>query len=428
MLADAERALAAASPGGIAGAELFYEHVHLTFEGNFLLARVIAERVEQALALSSGVRWPEPGQCAQRLGCTARDVQLALSDVRGRLADVPFTFQSDHGEQIRRLMEASRGLPLPNSAQTLREARAAVEAALQQWPDDDVLWEQLGEIRQVQGDFAGALDAARRSLEKVPSNAGAWLLCGILLAQEGKYEDAIAAFKKVFALDPQAVWARHNYALCLEKLGRRDEAVAEFKHALALNPEYGTSWLALGQLHESMGRTNEAGQCFARAMTNRVNQVDDLTLLARFCASRQWFDLAITNFAAAIELSPSDAGLHLEAGRVLVALDRHDEALQHYQLAVEIEPGQVQPHMQLGVELGRRRKPVLAEKEFREALRINPDFVEARINLGIALHQQQRFDDAFRQFEEVLKRNPSDPNALRYIQQLQNRSPSTSNR
>src|ERR1039458_615956 len=43
-LADGERALAEASPDGIPGAELFYEHVHLTFQGNYDLARAIAEK------------------------------------------------------------------------------------------------------------------------------------------------------------------------------------------------------------------------------------------------------------------------------------------------------------------------------------------------------------------------------------------------
>lgn len=428
ILADADRELAAASPGGISGIEFFFEHVHLTFEGNYLLARVIAERVEQALALSSGARWPEISQCAERLGYTARDMQLALSEVRGRLADVPFTFQSDHEEQIRRLTEAGRQLPPPNSAAALGQARSAVEAALQQQPDDAVLWEHLGEIRQTQGDSAGALEAARRSLDEVPSNAGAWLLDGILLAESQKYEDAIAAFRKVFALDPQAVWARHNYALCLEKLGRRDEAVVEFKRALALKPEYGTSWLALGQLYENLGRTNDAAQCFDRALTNRINQADDLATLARFCTSRRWFDRAATNFAAAIERCPSDAGLRLEAGRVLVALGRHEEAAQQYAAAVELEPDQVQPHMQMGVQLGRLRKPALAEKHFREALRIKPDFIEARVNLGIALYQQQRFEEALVQFEEVLQRNPNDPNALHYFQQIRNRTPLQPNR
>jgi len=423
ILADSERALADASSSGIPGNEFFHEHVHFTFEGNYVLARVIAEKVEKALALPEGTRWPEISECAQRLAFTARDAQLILSDIRGRLEDEPFTFQFNHDEQMRRLAETAHSFPVPNSPAALRKAQTITEAALARWPDDATLWEQLGEIRQDEGDYAGAFDAAEHSLEKLPSNAGCWQLDGILLAQAGKYEDALAAFKHVFGLDPQAVWARHNFALCLEKLGRRDEAVNEFKRAVALKPDYGTSWLALGQLYEEMGRTNDASACFNRALTNRVNQADDLAALARFCFNRHWFDLAATNFASAIELRPSDAGLRLESGQALVALGRHDEALQQYQAAVELEPDQAQPHMQLGVELGRLGKHALAEKEFREVLRLNPSLNHARADLGIALYEQGKLNDALAQFEDVLQSNPSDATARHYVQKLQNRNP-----
>ena len=420
-LADGERALDKASAAGIPGADLFYEHVHLRFEGNYVLARSIVEKVEEVLPLSHDAQWPEISQCAQRLGHTQRDTQLAISDILGRIADVPFTFQSNHDEQTGRLIGAARTLPPPNSRPSLAEARSAVEAALARWPDDAVLWEQLGEIEQEQEDYAGALAAAQRSLGKLPSNASCWLLNGILLAQQAKYDDAIPAFKQVLVLDPQAVWARHNLALCLQKLGRRDEAIAEFKRALVLKPNYGTGWLGLGQLYEEMGRTNDAERCFSTALTNRVNQSDDLATLARFCVGRRQFDLAATNYAAAIELCPLDPGLRMEAGRALVALGRHEEAMRQYQSAVELDPDHVQPHMQLGVELGRLRKPALAEQQFREVLRLNPDLNEARVNLGIALYEQGKLDDSLRQFEDVLQRSPNDPNALHYVPLLRSR-------
>jgi len=422
-LADGERALAEASSDGIPGAEFFYEHVHLTFQGNYFLARAIAEKVEKVLMLPESAPWPDMAQCAQRLGRTPRDTQLALSVLFGRLGDVPFTLQANHDGQMRRLAEAARKLPPANSAAALRGAQSAAEAALARWPDDAVLWEQLGEIKQAEGDYAGAVAAAQRSLDQAPSSDECWLLYGILLAQEGKYEDAVAAFKRLLALDPRAVWGRDNLATCLEKLGRRDEAVVEFKHALALKPDYGTTWLALGQVYEEMGRTNDAEQCYNTALTHRINQAEDLVRLARFCASRRWFGLAVTNFAAAIEISPSDPGLRMEAGRALSVSGRHDEAARQYLAAVELEPDQPRPHVQLGFELGRLGKPAPAEQEFRQALRLDPDLIEARVDLGIALYEQEKLDDALKQFEDVLQRDPKDATALHYAPLLRNRTP-----
>ncbi len=423
-LADGEDALAAASPDGLPGANFFYEHVHLTLQGNYLLARAIAEKVEKTLTLPENAPWPDITQCAQRLGYTSRDTQLALSIVFGRLADVPFTYQANHDEQMRRLTEVARSLPPANSAASLREAQTAAETALARWPGDAEMWGQLGEIKAKEGDYDGAIDAVQHSLDRVPSRGSeCWLLYGTLLAQEKKYEDAIAAFKRVNVFYSRADWAGYNLASCLEKLGRRDEAVAELKRVLALNPDYGTGWLALGQLYEQTGRTNDAEQCYNTALTNRVNQVDDLARLARFCASRRWLGLAVTNYAAAIELNPSDPGLRMEAGRVLVVLGRHDEAAQQYQAATELVPEQPQPHMQLGFELGRLGRLAQAEKEFRQVLRLDPNSIDARVALGVALYDQEKFDEAHEQFEDVLQRDLTDATALHFAQLLRNRTP-----
>jgi len=423
-LADGEQALAEASSDGVPGAELFYEHVHLTFEGNYVLARSIAEQVEKELRLPKSAPWPDLAQCAQHLGHTPRDMQLAWSILFERLVGVPFTFQAGHDEQMRRLKEAVRELPPADSAASLRGAQAAAEAALAWRPDDAELWEQLGEIKARRGDNAGALAAVQHSLDLMPNQGTeCWQFYGTLLAQEEKYEDAIAAYKHVLKLNPRVAWAGDNLALCLRKLGRRDEAVVEFKRVLALKPGYGTAWLLLGQLYEEMGRTNDAEQCYTTALTNRVNQADDLARLARFCASRHWFGMAATNFADAIELSPSDPGLRMEAGQVLAALGRHDEAARQYQLAVELAPDQVQFHMELGFELGRLGKPALAEPEFRQALRLNPNLTEACTALGVALYEQGKLDEALKQFEDVLQRNPQDATALHYARLLRNRTP-----
>ncbi len=136
-----------------------------------------------------------------------------------------------------------------------------------------------------------------------------------------------------------------------------------------------------------MGRTNDAARCFNSALTNRVNQADDLAELARFCASRRWFELAVTNFAAAIELCPADPGLRLEAGRALTAIGRHDEAARQYQAAVEMEPEQAQPHMQLGVALGRLESRLWPSRNFGKSCGLDPNSIAGACGPGGRLVQ-----------------------------------------
>jgi tetratricopeptide (TPR) repeat protein len=424
-LADAERALAAASPDGLPGGNAFYEHVHPTLEGNYVLARAIAEKVERLLpqTMASSARpWPEIGDCARRLGHTDRAQQLALSEILGRLNDPPFTLQINHNEQKSRLAELARKIPPADSPQTLREARTACENALLAWPNDALLHEQLAGLKKAQNDYAGAVAAATQSLALLPSNQECWLLLGLSLAQQRKFEDAAAAFRHVIELDPQDVWGRQNLAICLDKLGHRDQAIQQFQRALALKPRFGLAWLGLGQVYEEAGRQREAEECYRQALTNRIHRAEELTTLARFCQSRKWFEAASTNYAEAIELSPTDAQLRFEAGFSLAALGRHAEAAQRYAEAIQLSPDVAQAHFLLGLELGKLKKPGDAEREFREAARLMPGLVEARLNLGIALYHEGKLEEALGEFESVLQRNSTNALALKYVQALRDRA------
>src|SRR5208282_4653179 len=64
-LVDAEAALALRSPHGLTGGEFLYEHVHLNFEGNYLVARTLAEQIGHALSSSAEHPWPSPDDCAR---------------------------------------------------------------------------------------------------------------------------------------------------------------------------------------------------------------------------------------------------------------------------------------------------------------------------------------------------------------------------
>jgi len=420
-LADVENAAAAASPNHLPGAELFYEHVHLTFEGNYVAGRTIAEQVEKLLGAklpAANRAWPERAECSRRLAWNRRAQQLALSEMEGRLTDPPFTLQSNHATQVRHLAEMARGRAPLDSAPSLQEAQAACESALGTWTNDALIYHQLGELKQAQGDHAGAAAAAERSLALLPSNKECWLLLGLARAKQQKFEAAGAAFRRVFELDPEDVWGRQNLAICWQKLGRRQEAIREFKRALATKPRFGLAWLGLGQVYEEEGRKPEAENCYHLALVNRIHRADELTTLARFCQSRGWLEAAVTNYADAISLDPFDARLRLETGQVLSALGRHAEAAQRLAEALQLAPDQGQTHFLRGFELGRLGKPAEAEQEFRAAAQLLPDLLEARLNLGVALYQQQKREEALETFEAVLQRSPTNAVAQKYVQTL----------
>ena len=93
VLADAEHAFAEQGPDGLSGVDLFYEHVHLTFDGNYLLARTIAPQLEDLLPgkiaaqVAASQPWPSEADCARRLAWSDYNKQEALSEILSRLAN-----------------------------------------------------------------------------------------------------------------------------------------------------------------------------------------------------------------------------------------------------------------------------------------------------------------------------------------------------
>jgi tetratricopeptide (TPR) repeat protein len=423
FLADAERAFAAASPDGVPGWDFFYEHAHLTFQGNCLLARTLAGQIEKLLPPASSATnapWPTVADCALRLGRTDRDAQAALVFIRARLTKPPYTEQINHEEQIQRLNTEARELAAADPVASLDHALKVAQAAIAASPGDAQLYEQLSILERAAGQLAESETAARRAADLLPSSADAWSQLGYTLVDEHKYDGAAQAFQQAFDLNRQDVEPLQDLASALNQSGRADRALAEYRRAVALSPRSGIAWVGLGQVLEGMGRKEEAADCFQKGLRNRVYRAAELAALARFCNSRGWFEAASTNYSDAIKLDPMDPTLPFEDGQCLATLGRHLEAAQRYQQAAGLSPSWGQAHFFSGLELGNCGQIAAATREFQEATRLMPDMIEARLDLGVALARQRQWSEAQNQFEQVVARSPTNETARHYLELLRN--------
>jgi tetratricopeptide (TPR) repeat protein len=137
-LVDADAILSDASPDGIIGSDLVYEHVHLTPEGNYLLARALFLKTAKSLP-SEGrdpvdPEVPSEAQCERLLALTRYDRARVAGDMLGRLQKPPFTNQLNHAEQLFRL--APKAQP---SDESPYETSQQYQWAIAKAPDDRIL-------------------------------------------------------------------------------------------------------------------------------------------------------------------------------------------------------------------------------------------------------------------------------------------------
>lgn len=143
---DAEKILSDASRDGIIGSEFIYEHVHLTPEGNYLLARAMFQQIAKNLPAdathSADLQSAEPlseADCERLLALTKYDRARLAAEMMNRLQKPPFTMQLNHSEQLFRMAaKAQRPEETPND--TAQQYQWAITHA----PDDAALRLRFG--------------------------------------------------------------------------------------------------------------------------------------------------------------------------------------------------------------------------------------------------------------------------------------------
>jgi tetratricopeptide (TPR) repeat protein len=142
-LVDADKILSDASPDGIIGSDLVYEHVHLTPEGNYLLARAMFLQIAKDLRLDS-VHSADPevlseSDCEHLLALTRYDRSRLAAEMLDRLQKLPFTTQLNHSEQLFRIAAKAQ-----RSDETPNDTAAQYQWAITRSPEDAMLRLRFG--------------------------------------------------------------------------------------------------------------------------------------------------------------------------------------------------------------------------------------------------------------------------------------------
>ena len=424
LFTDAEAVAAQAGADGVPDRKCFYEHVHLTFEGNYQIGVAMAQQVAKLLPEEVTRKsppdqpWPTFGDCARRLGWSEWSRLQGAMQMLGRLEDPPFTGQLNWAEEVQRLRNQVDQLRSATGSDGLQTAARGCREALARSTDDWQLLHNLARLQEALGDAAGAVDSWRKITELVPFEPEIWEGYGNALAKAGKDADALSAFQQALRFNSESMAAKTAIGQLLLAQRKYHEAAEEFQSVLNLKPYWGPAQLGLGKALDAVGRGAEADTHYREALKNRIKTPGSYKALGQFCFEKKWYSEAAANFADALRLDPADAPTEVNLGLTLALLGRPTEAQAHYAEAVRLDPNLAEARMRLGTALGKAGNDAAALEQFDAAVRLKPDLLEARLDLGIALTKQHRNEEALAQFQEVLRRHPGNQVALRYAQAL----------
>ncbi|MEN6334421.1 MAG: tetratricopeptide repeat protein [Phycisphaerales bacterium] len=310
-LADVAAAIDANSPHGLPGEDLFYEHVHLTFRGNCLVARTVLEQLEPQIAAmfpKAEARGPVPGEswCAERLGYNDWSRQETLGMVvHGFLAKPPFTNQLGHKEQMERL-----------TGQLEQQQKALTPAVLQ--------------------------TLAGRYVETIARYPDDWRLrwdYGQMLAEDLKqYDVSLEQYRVVQKLLPHSHMPHDSLASVLRTKGDLAGAIAEYEKLLSIKPTSGSACYHLGWCQNKLGRTDLAESFFRKAIRLEPDNVPAYLDLAELCFKGKRFADAEKVCREGLEVVPGSARLHGNLGLLLIQRGDRQGGTAEVRKALELDP------------------------------------------------------------------------------------------
>jgi tetratricopeptide (TPR) repeat protein len=389
FLLDAASALAQNSPDGIPGLNFFYEHVHLNFAGNYLLALNFAEQVKKlfpnAITAHDKGNWASAELCDRRLAVTVWDRQRVWQPIISRITSAPFTGQFNHTASLKlceaKLDEAKSRM----NTQTPEQAREMYDQALALAPDDYFLHGNFERFLEKGGYLAPAIAEAKRCCELVPQLPGGYYYTGTLLVREGRITEAADYFSRAIGIHSDYAEAQDAMGEILANQQKNTEAIDWFKRAIRANPDYVETYLNLGFLQQNQGE----------------------------------IDAAMANYQKAANLEPEGPADYFNRANTAAALYRWDEVIACLRAVVKAKPEFWQARYQLGIQLAAKGKTEEAQTQFSETIRYRPDFSQAHFYLGTALATQGKPDQALAEFRTVLQLDPANSSARQQIETIE---------
>ena len=311
-LADTVNRLAEHSPEQTAGDELFHEHVHLNFTGNYLLAGLVLEQMEKALPervkrlRADNVKPLTEDEVAQRLAYTAWDrYKVANKVLNDFIKRPPFSSRLYHQEQVTRLERDLALLKAQVNAAALEQATQQHLRAIEARPEDWVLRWKYGQfLMEAANGHRAALDQFRWVHDHLPHS---WL-------------------------------AYNSLAGALYAVGDVDGAIAAYEKTIQLQPTCGRAHFFLGEARQRQGNIEQAMKHYAEATRWEPDCWPAYNNMARVLAEKGELDQAIDICRRGLVFCPDSATLHGSLGTLLARRGRRTEAIAEFRAALAIDP------------------------------------------------------------------------------------------
>ncbi|MHC4242705.1 MAG: tetratricopeptide repeat protein [Planctomycetota bacterium] len=263
------------NPHAVPGQELFYEHVHLNFKGNYFLAKTIFEQVEKILPQQlAKLQQADNHQilteddCAERLAYTGWDrYQIADKVLKDFIKQPPFTNQLYQQERVRQMERNIDVLKNYLTPEALENAALQYRQAIQKSPSDWRLHWNYGKLlTEGLKDYKAAAEQAYLVRKYLPHSYLANTALGAVSRGLGDIDKVIAQYLEAIRIKPTCIEAHYYLAWAYHKQNRIDESIEYYSKTLQLQPTHVTAYNDLVEILYSRGNIDQGIEVCRKAL------------------------------------------------------------------------------------------------------------------------------------------------------------------
>jgi len=268
--ADSVAAFEAASPFGVVGSELFYEHVHLNFKGNYVLARALFPLVQQLLpstAEPQGKMLSER-QVARHVAYTKFDEYTDFHTMfYSFMNKPPFTNQLYHDDSMRKMQAELEALRRSLDPRNCLDEYAR---AIRENPDDwRLLVKQYQLMLKLTKRDLKELEMKLRQIVLIHPYGQGYRHLGNVLFQQGRLDESETAINRALFINPVSGWALCSLADISLKRGDHTRAIRYLRQAVQVAPVGDLSvqtHVLLAELYDEEGKSGQAVKTLQKAI------------------------------------------------------------------------------------------------------------------------------------------------------------------
>ncbi|RKY09697.1 MAG: hypothetical protein DRP66_01525 [Planctomycetota bacterium] len=305
------------------GEELFYEHVHLNFKGNYVLAETVFRRIEDILptwikSQRAALSIISRKQCAERLAYTEWDKYRITQKLLGTfLRKAPFTNRLDNDALVRHMEQNAADLRKSLDYPALESIQKQYVEAIRNAPSDWWLhWKYARFLTDVMKKPQGAAEQYRIVTELMPGSYLAHATYGLSLLKLGNADAAVIASQKALRIRPDCADAYHVMGVSCLNRGDTDNALKHFSREVQIRPDHAQGYNRMAIILDGRDEPDKAEEVYRKGLTFAAGDVTLNYNFALFLARQKRFDEAAEVLQLAQKANPSSPQLLMLLNKV----------------------------------------------------------------------------------------------------------------